>query len=67
MSRSTTTVWIRSPARTAQDRLWAIVDAPAPPLAATTAVTRPTGAAPGIEKSSETVRTMSSVSVGAIR
>ena len=57
----------RASARCAQATLWAIVEAPTPPLAPTKAMVRPSGSAPGRVNSSESERTMSSVPTGATR
>ena len=47
--------------------LWATVEAPTPPLAPTTAMTRPTGLASGAENKPHTARTTCSAPTGAIR
>lgn len=46
--------------------LWQIVEAPTPPFAPTTAMTRPSGSAPGAENSSEMERSTSITPTGAI-
>ena len=51
----------------AQPMLWATVEAPTPPLAPTTAMTRPTGLASGAENSPQIARTTSIVPIGAMR
>jgi hypothetical protein len=67
MSRSTTTVDVMSLSAMVQPRLCAIVEAPTPPLAPTTAIVRPTGSAPEVVKSSEIVLTKSRTGTGVMR
>jgi len=47
--------------------LWAIVEAPTPPLAPTTAMMRPTGLASGAEKRPHTERTICNGPTGEIK
>ena len=66
-SRSVTTESSARSRAIAQAILCATVEAPTPPLAPTTAMTRPTGLASGAENSPQIARTTSSVPTGAIR
>jgi hypothetical protein len=66
MSRSTITVAVSSLRAKLQARLWAMVEAPTPPLAPTTATVRPTGSRPAVEQV-EIVATTSRTPMGAMR